>query len=400
MKKIPLTIIIFLLLIFNCFADTGLDFPGNNGTTTTMRFQFTAPDQNGMSIAGSNGGGVTYIWSAYYRNQTATPGYFTCFFYSDDDDWYSGGGAGNGYGFHPYPVDASGNGDSAELARTIHSIADGSDYPQGTGEALNYLVTYNQWYLHVVQIINNGANSITYRFYPDYARDNTDYIETTGHNTSEPTDPVIAWGDAPHNPGNEVMSGILRNIRIYSSLLSLSEIDQEIASVGSSGTVPWYYNLNPTPTDIADDSGNGNNPSWIGAERPTLYSSGDTTAPAISNGSPSGTLSAGTTQTTLSVTTDENATCKFSSSAGVSYASMPDTFSTTGTTNHSTTITGLTDGGSYLRYVRCVDSDVNANLSDYIVSWSIGLVNVGSSISFGGASSLILNSSGSTISLH
>ena len=34
----------------------------------------------------------------------------------------------------------------------------------------------------------------------------------------------------------------------------------------------WYLNLDPTPTDISDKSGRGNNPDWVGTGRPGLWS--------------------------------------------------------------------------------------------------------------------------------
>ena len=49
---------------------------------------------------------------------------------------------------------------------------------------------------------------------------------------------------------------------------------------------------------------------------------------------------AGTTQTTLSVTSNENATCRYATTAGTAYASMPNTFGTTGGTAHSTLVAG------------------------------------------------------------
>ena len=97
----------------------------------------------------------------------------------------------------------------------------------------------------------------------------------------------------------------------------------------------------------------------------------DTTPPTLSLGSPSGTLSADTTSTTLSITTNENATCRYSTTTGTSYDSMTNTFTTTGGTNHSTTITGLTNGGSYTYYIRCQDTSGNANTTDYPISFSI-----------------------------
>lgn len=97
----------------------------------------------------------------------------------------------------------------------------------------------------------------------------------------------------------------------------------------------------------------------------------DTTPPLRFNGLPFGTLPSGTTQTTHSLETDENATCRYSTSAGVLYSSMPNTFSATGGTSHSGLITGLTDGSSHSFYIRCQDSVGNRNGDDFIISFSV-----------------------------
>ena len=97
----------------------------------------------------------------------------------------------------------------------------------------------------------------------------------------------------------------------------------------------------------------------------------DTAAPSISNPQPTGTLSAGTTQTTISLDADELATCKYSTTAGISYDLMTNTFSTTGGTTHSTLVTGLSDGNSYIYYVRCQDTSNNQNTTDFQISFSI-----------------------------
>jgi uncharacterized repeat protein (TIGR02543 family) len=97
----------------------------------------------------------------------------------------------------------------------------------------------------------------------------------------------------------------------------------------------------------------------------------DTTPPVRSNGQPTGTLSSGTKNTTLSLTTNEVATCKYSTTSGVNYDSMTNTFSTTGGTSHSQLITGLTDGNTYNFYVRCSDSYGNKNTDDYTISFNV-----------------------------
>ncbi|EKE25737.1 MAG: FHA protein, partial [uncultured bacterium] len=92
--------------------------------------------------------------------------------------------------------------------------------------------------------------------------------------------------------------------------------------------------------------------------------------PTVSAGSPWGKLRDGTRQTNISVTTDENSTCKYSYNSGSDFSLM-NLFSTTGTTSHSTVIGGLSDGKSYGLFVRCQDANGNINQSDYLISFRI-----------------------------
>jgi len=103
----------------------------------------------------------------------------------------------------------------------------------------------------------------------------------------------------------------------------------------------------------------------------TLSYINDTTVPVLSVGSPSGTLAYGTTSATLSLTTDENATCKYGITSGTAYASIANTLTTTGGISHSASLTGLTNAKSYTYYVRCQDGQSNSNLTDYVISFSI-----------------------------
>ncbi len=97
----------------------------------------------------------------------------------------------------------------------------------------------------------------------------------------------------------------------------------------------------------------------------------DTTAPILSNLKPSGTLSAGTTQATLSLNTNEAATCRYSTSAGVAYGAMTNTVGGAGSTTHTANLTGLQNGQSYTYNVRCQDTSGNANTSDSKISFSV-----------------------------
>ena len=94
-----------------------------------------------------------------------------------------------------------------------------------------------------------------------------------------------------------------------------------------------------------------------------------------SGGQPAGMLASGTSQTTLSLVTDESATCRYATSAGVVYEAMTNTFSSTGGTAHSTPVMGLVDGSSYSYYVRCQDVAGNENGDDYTITFSVATSN-------------------------
>ncbi len=110
--------------------------------------------------------------------------------------------------------------------------------------------------------------------------------------------------------------------------------------------------------------------------------------PARFNGHPAGVLPTGTTQTTLGLTTDEAATCRYSTQPGVAYASMTNTFTTTGSTAHITVISGLTDLHNYQFFVRCADAPGNTNPNDFIIAFSVASPSANTS-TFVGTESLL-----------
>jgi hypothetical protein len=58
---------------------------------------------------------------------------------------------------------------------------------------------------------------------------------------------------------------------------------------------------------------------------------------------------------------------------------MANAFAGSGSTSHSTTVTGLADGSSYAYYVRCIDAAGNANGTDYAITFSVLAPGVASS---------------------
>ena len=100
----------------------------------------------------------------------------------------------------------------------------------------------------------------------------------------------------------------------------------------------------------------------------------DETAPVIFNGQPSGSIT--TDKAVISVTTDEDAVCKFSlNTAGVSYGKMAEVFTITGKRRHQSEIANLKNGQSYKIYVRCMDNSNNVNQDDYLISFTAQITN-------------------------
>lgn len=98
----------------------------------------------------------------------------------------------------------------------------------------------------------------------------------------------------------------------------------------------------------------------------------DNTAPELSDVSPGANLPLGTTEATISVTTNENSTCKYSLVADTVFGSMTS-FETTGNTLHSQVVSGLSDNISYNYYVKCSDSQGNTNNTDLVIAFTVSV---------------------------
>lgn len=143
--------------------------------------------------------------------------------------------------------------------------------------------------------------------------------------------------------------------------LSSSSTYKNQATDGTDPGVNWDELMART-ANVVSGSGSG------GGE-PTPPS--DTTPPVMTNTTSAGPLAAGTVSTNLTLTTNESATCKYGTAASQTYAAKPNTFTSTGSTSHSTQITGLTNGQSYTYRVRCQDSAGNPNTSDLNITFSV-----------------------------
>ncbi len=94
-------------------------------------------------------------------------------------------------------------------------------------------------------------------------------------------------------------------------------------------------------------------------------------APQVLNALPTGTIPAGSAMVELSFQTNVMATCKYATSSGITYASMPNTFSAVGQQLHYGVVSGLADGGTYSYYIRCRDTFGATAQSDYVHTFSL-----------------------------
>ncbi len=97
----------------------------------------------------------------------------------------------------------------------------------------------------------------------------------------------------------------------------------------------------------------------------------ETDPPIRFNGAPSGTISGTTQAVVISVETDEFSRCRYDIASGTPYFSMTNEFTTTGfKTIHPKTISVATST-SYQFFVRCIDDEGNANIDDYVISFTV-----------------------------
>ncbi len=240
----------------------GLDFPGSAAVVKTMRFRFLHP----LAIYPA-----TYIWRAYPRRQA---GYYTAFFWGNDDgkgnmrtfQWTKDQQTDSFYGAHPYPQPRPmGKDHRWEISVDSEDILGGA-------------VQYDRWFTQALRVWSNPLVGKRHEFYWDLPFTDADHVVShtapRSYGEAPPPVPALTWGDAPWAPGKEVWSGILSGIQVYESCLSVDDILSEAAvsrSTANGADSLWYENLAPTPDDIADKSGHGHHPEWVGMERPRLW---------------------------------------------------------------------------------------------------------------------------------
>lgn len=113
------------------------------------------------------------------------------------------------------------------------------------------------------------------------------------------------------------------------------------------------------------------------------------------NGLPDIDLPDGTTTVVMSLATDIFALCRYDTIPGTIYSLMPFAFSATITTEHETTLVGLTNDTDYIFYVRCENFFGTENLDDFVIFFSILPPGPGSTGGGGGSGTGSASNSGS-----
>ena len=232
--------------------------------------------------------------------------------------------------------------------------------------------------------VSNGTHTIT-AVVRDAAGNSTTStgVSVTVTNTvvtPEDTTPPTVSVTSP-SAGSGVLSGTTTltataadNVGVVGVTFKVDGVNIGSEDTSSPYSISWntttVSNGSRTITAVARDAaGNSTTSSGVTVTVLNTTATPDTTPPVRSDGSPTGQLSAGTTTVTLSLKTNETAVCKYGVSSG-SVGSLI-TFTNTNSTNHSTPVTGLTNGKSYQYFVTCTDAANNTNPDEFSIAFSI-----------------------------
>ncbi len=273
-------------------AQTALVFPANNAANSDIRLVFSGSNLPSRT-------GCTIMWAS--RSNSSITGHVThCFFAYNDGTWHAGLYE---WGGQPYPansaaVDGTGqttdSGGSGGTTHYMEMAGLGSrDQISNPGTAVLATKDGATWKRHALQAtLINSDTQIRHRYWPDVIGDSANYFERViaVGDLPSPSAPAFYWGTSDWRSGtggantnDETPNGALRGFCIVNSgaltnaqIAGVSALDTDAAVaayLSGQSLSPWFINMNPTPTDVADKSGAGHSPSWANALRPTLWSS-------------------------------------------------------------------------------------------------------------------------------
>jgi hypothetical protein len=266
----------------------GLEWPGTGSVRRMLYWSNPFPIYD-----------ATYIFKVYPRSKTSgTYRYHTTFFWGNNGDYTwqgdpgatscANGNANTYYGAHPYPRPAPSGPQQWEISVASQDVTTGVE------------VSWGRWHQQAFRARRVSSSQTVHEFYydlPDTSKVISYTVNSSTWATTNPPNPAIVMGQAPNYngtswgcyPGWEELNGIVRGIQLYTSYLSLADIQSEIATPKSSAAGAasiWYLNLDPRPTDVTDKKGVGtpHNPQWDGTTALEWSSTTSGTPPSTPTG--------------------------------------------------------------------------------------------------------------------
>lgn len=204
-------------------------------------------------------------------------------------------------------------------------------------------------------------------------------------------DRTLAGGPSATDDGFSAVPGssgqLVFTLNSTAGINAGEKVQIEIGNNATFAATGTNFIINPTPTvsytiSVRTENASGNQidfgTAMIAVVSPVTAGPANTTIPippVISNGLPTGLLPSGTQAVELSVQTGTPATCKYSDIPNIPFASSTGAFLITGNLVHSdAVVSGLVDGTTYNYYVRCRNYQLLADPTDYVISFSIGIV--------------------------
>lgn len=260
---------------------TGLTFPSNGAAGSDIALDWTGANMVPRFAH-------TAIWRVSYKHQL---GYYALIWHCRDDNTWGGPNDTAKYfmGTHPYPCDGRTQGDGGALAGTggtgsaqYHEIADGNDKIATPG-GQSKLVVKTGW-LTQARTVQQVGSDYVHTFWPDlesypefsivHTRPVSDYT-SPGMPTMKFRVGASPW-TASGDTNTEAPSCDFQGLLLYDRSMTLAEVlarAVKFDTLTEDTTDPdvWYSNVKMTPTDVTDKSGQGHNPAWANANRPTLF---------------------------------------------------------------------------------------------------------------------------------
>lgn len=240
---------------------TGLDFPGNqnlgSGGTYTD-FLIWNSVRSGTAVPQLTTNGMTVLLRCYLKASQLS--YWSHVFhanYWDEEEWDGTVLYGGAHPFRDPPGMINPDAEKWEIAA---NLLDHFEDDQ--------LCDYGVWFNTVYRV----SASLQHRYHWNWGAltqgaDVVTFDDTLTGKTL-PSVPSLMIGGNSWAPRREVPNSILCQPRIWFRDLSDSEVDVGWDDPTDEEENLFYCNDNWTPTDVADESGNGNDPAWEDYDNP------------------------------------------------------------------------------------------------------------------------------------